>query len=566
MKIISSNKTNTELPFDLHICFEGIYKHIVKQANDSNSPIQKSAIELKKKYENQTILREGFSDFSKIEEHQEEISYLLDYIFPEALQENEIKAVSIPFNFTTFKFSKRFEKILENAGDDYNLEIRNIDESSFYVMACTFILAFYYNIKIDFKRPFFFDIPNQKTGEMHHYRVMFNSDFSEIIKTDQAPDISEEDIKILIDNFDQPDKLALWKEKFPPNSYIFKGFGILNLFDVTSDEILSSIKEDLLSIGGDAQLKLEKNLIKLFGLPNLKLGFSKFNLNEKKFEIPKYKVGTSFILSCDEYLDCNNMVCEGINQKVINQHNFLAVSDIERYGEHTGFNNLYRSLKSNKIESFILVPIPINDDFIGILELVSTNKFDLNSLNANKLKDVIPVFTVSIQRVFKEYAMNMESIIQENYTAIHPSVKWRFYDAVERYSSQLMEKGKISQLEDIVFKKVYPLYGQCDIKGSSTARNNSIQSDLSYQLSEAKIVMSKALKFDNLPIYSELNFRIEQYYQTIKKGLKTVPVYGVFPNGSQVKDYYSNQLITVDNNEINFSSPFNIVLLAPVSN
>lgn len=52
----------------------------------------------------------------------------------------------------------------------------------------------------------------------------------------------------------------------------------------------------------------------------------------------------------------------------------------------------------------------------------------------------------------------------------------------------------------------------------------------------------------------------------VKKGLKTVPVYGVFPNGSQVKDYYSNQLITVNNNEINFSSPFNIVLLAPVSN
>ncbi len=527
MKIIPSSNTNSELPFELQISFDGVFKQIEKQAKNSNSPLQSSSIELLEKYAQHSILREGFSDFSKLDDYNKEIDYLMDFIFPEALQENEIKAVSVPFNFTTFKFSRRFERILENAGTDYDFQIRNIDDSSFYVMACTFILAFYYDIKIDFKRPFFFDIPNQKTGGMNHYRVMFNSDFSEIIKTDLAPDISEDDIKILIDNFDQPDKLELWKEKFPPNSYIFKGFGILNLFDVTSDEILSSIKEDLLSIGGDAQLKLEKNLVKLFGLPNLKLGFSKFNLNEKKFEIPKYKAGTSFILSCDEYLDCNNMVCEGINQKVVDQHNFLAVSDIERYGEHTNFNNLYKSLKSNKIESFILVPIPINDDFIGILELVSTNKFDLNSLNANKLKDVIPVFTVSIQRVFKEYATNLESIIQENYTAIHPSVKWRFYDAVERYSGQLMEKGKINQLEDIVFKKVYPLYGQCDIKGSSMARNNSIQSDLSHQLSEAKMVMSKALKIENLPIYSELNFRIDQYYQTIKKGLKTGDEIGI---------------------------------------
>ena len=52
----------------------------------------------------------------------------------------------------------------------------------------------------------------------------------------------------------------------------------------------------------------------------------------------------------------------------------------------------------------------------------------------------------------------------------------------------------------------------------------------------------------------------------MNKGLKTLPVHDVFPNGSQVKDYYSNQIITVNNNEVNFSSPFNIVLLAPLSN
>ena len=51
----------------------------------------------------------------------------------------------------------------------------------------------------------------------------------------------------------------------------------------------------------------------------------------------------------------------------------------------------------------------------------------------------------------------------------------------------------------------------------------------------------------------------------VNKGLKTLPVHHVFPNGSQVKDYYSNQIISVNNNEVNFSSPFNIVLLAPVS-
>ncbi len=51
----------------------------------------------------------------------------------------------------------------------------------------------------------------------------------------------------------------------------------------------------------------------------------------------------------------------------------------------------------------------------------------------------------------------------------------------------------------------------------------------------------------------------------IKKGLKTINVYDVFPNGSQVKDYYSNQVITVTNNQVSFTSPFDIALLALVA-
>lgn len=52
----------------------------------------------------------------------------------------------------------------------------------------------------------------------------------------------------------------------------------------------------------------------------------------------------------------------------------------------------------------------------------------------------------------------------------------------------------------------------------------------------------------------------------VNKGLKTLPVHEIFPNGSQVKDYYSNQILTVVNNEVSFTSAFDIVLLAAVAN
>lgn len=514
-----------ELPIDQHLSFEGVFGYLEQEAKDEKSPIHASAKKALEEYKDLPILREGFNDFSKLEEYKSEIDHLLNFIFPTALGGNEIKAVSVPFDFTTFKFSKRFRNILDNAGEDYRLDIRNMEDSSMYIMACTFILSFWYGMQIDFKRPFFFDIPDKKTGRIRNYRVVFNGDFMEIIKKDSAPEVTEEDIKMLIDNFDQPDHLELWKEKFPPGSYILKGFGILNLFDVTTDETLSDLKQNLLSMGDDAFERVEKNIVQLFGLPDVKFGFSTYFKSEDRLEAPKPGTGRSYIIH-EDMLNCTDTMCMGVQQKVMDDCDILTISDIERYGEQAGKNGLYHSLKANKIESFILVPIQVSEDIICIMELVSTNKYDLNGLNANKLKDVIPVFTIAIQQAFESYFTKLESIIQENYTSIHPSVKWRFYEAAEKYMSYEALK-EIPRMDDIVFNKVFPLYGQCDIKGSSTARNSAIQADLTHQLSIAIDVMQKALKYEKLPIYNELIYRLEELGRSVKKGLKTGDEVGI---------------------------------------
>ncbi len=60
------------------------------------------------------------------------------------------------------------------------------------------------------------------------------------------------------------------------------------------------------------------------------------------------------------------------------------------------------------------------------MELVSPNKYELNSLNAIKLNDVIPAFKVTAHRHMEELKNKMESIIQEHYTSIHPTVNGNF--------------------------------------------------------------------------------------------------------------------------------------------
>jgi hypothetical protein len=519
MKILQSKHTREwELPLKLKVSFKPIFNYLEIVSKDENHYLNLSAKKMLEDYEAYPELREGFEDLSLLNKYNGQIDKLLDFLFPDLLQTNEIKAASIPFEFIAFKLSKRFENIVADAGEDYEFNVRNYEDDKVFILACIFILAFAYDTLIDFRRPFYYDIPD-KNGIIKSYRSMYNGDFFSVTPLKNAPKITREDIELLMDNFDN---IELWHEKFPPNSYLFQGFGIMNLFDVSADQSISQIKEDLLRIDENAFSKLEESISKLFNSQTIKLGFSTYNIINKKITFDNLKPEKSFIKHEGCSNDCSEYFCNGILKKVFKENEILAISNIETYGKQTGNNKFYQSFKDQLIESFILVPLQLKEDIMGVLELVSTQKFELNSINSYKLKDVIPVFKIAVDRYMEEYENKLESIIQENYTSLHPAVKWRFFDEVEEYMHDLENNPNAElNLKDIVFENVVPLYGQTDIKGSSNARNEAIQHDLVKQLKLASKVIEKAKEKYNLPIYKDLVFRIKECLQNIRKGLNS---------------------------------------------
>lgn len=520
MKIRQVEKyNNVELPLQLFVSFEKVFNHYKEYAEDENHPYYKSAKELIGYFSNYPDLIHGFSDFSLLEKYGEQVDLMLEGLFPEILSTNEIKAASIPFSFMTFKFTERFENILQNAGEDYELFVRGLESDLMYLHACTMILAYVYKYPIDLKRPFFFDIPDKKAGTMKHYRVAFNGDFAEITPTENAPEITEEDIKVLLDNFDN---IEVWKEKFPPNSYIFKGFGIMNLFDVTTDVVMTQISTDLLRSDDDLLEDLERNLREFYNTNDLTIGYSVFDNSSQSLECASAKKSQSLILT-GENISCSNdgFFCDHIIDRVFHKNESVAISDVETYGKQTNENGFYKQLKTKGIQSILLLPIKaMGGNDLAILEIASPRPFELNSVNQSKLKDLIPVFEAAVKRGSEEHLNILEATIQEHYTSIHPTVKWRFYEAAENYQNALLSSKEAPVIEDIVFDDVYPLFGQSDIKGSSIARNTAIEEDLTTQLTLAINVLQAAKKKVNLPIYDELSFRISEYLDHTKEGLK----------------------------------------------
>ena len=213
--------------------------------------------------------------------------------------------------------------------------------------------------------------------------------------------------------------------------------------------------------------------------------------------------------------------------KIFNDRDYFAVADVNNYYKRSKGAKLYKNLKDQGIKSAILAPIADGKKILGILELASTKTNNLNNVNAQKLEDVMPYIVSAVLRSKDEEENLIEAIIQKECTTVHPAVGWKFNDEAKRFLKEDLE-GLEPSFKEIVFKDVFPLYGQIDIKDSSQFRNDSIQKDLLIQLSKINKILTEAWELEKLPIYEELIYRVNIYSEEIKDTLKTSSEQSIF--------------------------------------
>jgi hypothetical protein len=175
-------------------------------------------------------------------------------------------------------------------------------------------------------------------------------------------------------------------------------------------------------------------------------------------------------------------------------------------------------MQEHNIAGYMAAPLSYNGQLLGILELGSEEALAFDQVTYNNLQPVISLFITALKRSLDEHQTQLEAIIQEKCTAIHPSVSWRFFEAAENLMNQ-QQFFDVHEMEDIVFNNIFPLYGQHDVKNSSIIRNIAIQSDLNTQLNMAKAILIEAHKFSHLPIYDELGFRIDRHLEQLEIGI-----------------------------------------------
>jgi len=507
-------------PFKILISFHKLIEGLEQIALSDVDYRSNYAKGLLSQIKDKTEFRDGINNLDVIKNNQELIKYLLADLFPTALTHHEIKAVTLPFYDFTFNYSERFKKIVNDVDVSFDMSIRDMDEHQFYVMNCTLILNAYYNQNIDFGKPLFYDIPD-KNGILKHYKILYNADFLEIFPTENTKFLNQTEIEELIDNYDN---LELWKKAFPEGSWNLKGFAIVSLVDVTVENAVSNLKSNLLKSDSD-KAELNESFESIFRsvlkIPDLKIGFTFYDEEEDLFMKPPFSNENlkSFILLNEKEADCKNALCGCSYENLIENKKHFIIPNVEEYAFLQNNNLFSNHLIKQGVQSFLLAPVIKDKKLLGLIELASPTVRALNSVNANKLELILPYLSDTVEKNTNDMINQMEAIIRKEYTSIHKSVYWKFKKEAKNYFYSDSAREDYN-FKEIVFKEVYPLYGQIDIKGSSENRISAIVNDLKLQINHLIEIINILNSDKKISVIEQKKFELESFLREFEQPFK----------------------------------------------
>ncbi|MGH7322971.1 MAG: GAF domain-containing protein [Candidatus Rokuibacteriota bacterium] len=471
-------------------------------------------------------LLEPIEDLSVIAKHQELVHVLMSKAFPAASWEQDYAAAMTPFHLRAFYATPSFERLL--LGDDGLIRGRvNLDERTVATVrilhAYDLILRKYYDIELGFDYPIIVTVTDPASGLDRHFRMQFDRRFLEVQTVSDVPPLTSDQRRRLLANLGDPDVLM---ELVPPASFVFRGFAILKALDVTDQEVLSSLKRDLIekdSIVSNARFQsLQHKLCTLLRRPDLRLGLAAVQDDQVFMLNDGQRIEHSCIFADSIHHNVKDFA-GSIYDRAIAQGHPLIVEDLTALPDRTAIEE---ALIRAGLRSLLVAPLYYQDALIGALELASPHPGDLGSMSVLTLRDVLPLFSMAVRRTIDDLNARIQAVIKEKCTNIHPSVEWRFRQAVLRGIGRRGE-GAGAEMEPIVFKHVYPLYGVSDIRGSAAQRNLAIQADLITHLSLAREVVALAREARPLPIVDELAYRLGKRLGQIEGGLSSGDEVGI---------------------------------------
>lgn len=514
---MSNNYKNNNFPFEVRLSLDLIINFWEKEIHNSNPYKRKHAVYVISEIDRVPEIRGQISDLSLLKKHKHLVELIMSAVFSPATLKVDIKVAIAPFQVAPFFETAGYSAVrnlIDNNTEQIRLE-RLCEMDHFKVLvAYVMILQKFYNKQNLLREDFIYQTFSSGTYYEKYYGANINSNFIEVKLQGTLPVLTDYEISEMLNRFDD---MEYWFTKLPPNLFYFSGVAILNISDITSNQMISTIKERLQKKGALDSIhkiaKIEESLRSL--LLNETLSFRIAYIADTKtvgnhFKEAKRNLILASLVDEEPHYTKNRIVAQVYNEKKP-----LIFSDIDKA-------ELNQKAKEKAfvqgIKSLIILPLVLEDKLLGILEIGAGETHKLTSLDLHKIRELVPMLTIALQKSVEEHSAKIDSVIKEKFTSLHRTVEWKFREVASEYiDNKLNEQG--SAIDPILFKEVYPLYGSSDIRDSSEQRNNSIQADLLYQLEVNQKIFKNIITKYPFPIYEEMHFELQDLSEKIKNNL-----------------------------------------------
>jgi hypothetical protein len=465
-------------------------------------------------------LNEPITDLSKVKKYMPHIRRLFYLVFPTIFWESHALAILLPASMEPVHASPKFKETFLDENDRFDLP-PSFDAKMFKKNRLSrmymHILEQAYGIETNATLNDNIILPsvNKETGLERYYFLELDMRFIKVFSKHKRKPLSEADIKEIKRNITDPERI---QGKLPIDQFEISGITIIRAADVTRTHVLSMIQNDLIDKDNistqDGFNRLQKRLQNYFQRPDLIASLSCFYDDQILMLNMGCDLSNSCIFTSSRQISRSFFKNTPFEEAVIKKDIFVF-SDVVK---HESFQLSQKAMENGNIRSFMICPLMYRDECIGVLNLADPAPGIFGTQEMVKVEAIRPLFAMAINRAMEDLDNEVQGIIKEKCTAVHPSVEWKFRQATLQYIADLHSDDQ-AELAPIIFKNVFPLYGIADVRGSTNARNKAIQKDLDDHLKYARNVIELVEKEKDMLIFNQLLERIDEERIRIQQSL-----------------------------------------------
>lgn len=520
------DKVMKDFPFTSQLSLQPLIRYLRQMARSSSQDAPFINVDLDAILAKAPELDQPITDWEILKTRSAEFKELMSTLMPTVFWETEAFAAIAPFSMKPFFVSPPFQGLFMAPEGGIKAR-RNIDQAKFErgraVRAYLFILEEFYNIQQSINLPVIYIASDPETGLDRHYQFHFDYRFVEVSARETPQEPNPEERQFILDNIANP--LAL-RELIPPENFILSGLTLIQAVEVTQNQVISALERELIDqesiVTGAGFLRLQERLRTLFGKPELMAGISALQHDR----LLLMNAGCCAARDCF-FGDAMDLPLSDFKGTLFEDaQKSEAIISIPDLAKETRPLPRKDDILAEGVRSILIAPLHYQGRMLGTFALKSPKPNDFMASDTFRLALLQPLFSMAIKNALDDLDYQIQAIIKEKCTAIHPSVEWRFRRVAHDYLMH-QQAGRQTQIEPIVFKNVYPVYGATDVRGSTDERNRAIQEDLRAHLHLAREVVLQAQQVSPLPILSELLTRIHNLDDRIATGLGSSDEYQV---------------------------------------